>query len=96
MEKLTHWIPFMALVSQGAPLSGNRPLLTRLTEQIIVGIVAAAFAVYTTNVRQEEQIANLNARLIEMQKSQEVLHSRIQETLDRMRSDLYVPKGEKK
>lgn len=61
-------LPFAALVTQHSP--PNRPLLTRLTEQAIVGIVAAGLGIYGNNIKQQGQIENLNERVAAMRQEQ--------------------------
>lgn len=54
-----HWLPFGALFAKQV-IPTNRPLATRITEQVIVGIVAGGGSAYSINdvmnARQEEQI----------------------------------------
>lgn len=61
-------LPFAALLTQAPP--HNRPLLTRLTEQAFVGIVAAGFGIYGNNIKQQGQIENLNDRVAAMRQEQ--------------------------
>lgn len=66
-------------MAQHAP--ENRPMLTRLTEQAIVGIAAAAIALYANNIRQDDAIQNLTSQVVELKRAVEV-----------MRAELYVPR----
>lgn len=38
-------------------------MLTRITEQALVGVVAAALGIYGNNIKQQGQIENLNERV---------------------------------
>lgn len=54
-----HWFPFAALFAKQV-VPANRPMTTRIIEQIFVGIVAGGGSAYSINdvmnARQEEQI----------------------------------------
>ena len=58
---INHNVPFMALMAIATP--PNRPLLTRLAEQSIVGILAAAITMYSTLQRQQDSIDRLTETL---------------------------------
>lgn len=75
-----HWIPFIGMVRH-APQS--RPILTRIIEQAIPGILVAVIGIYVTDARQTEQIKELRYEIVQ-------LNVEIQQ----MRSDLYVPRSE--
>lgn len=96
MEKLTHVIPFMALVTRIPKEIHNRPLLTRLTEQVLVGIVAAAVGVYVNDIRQTEQISNLSTRLERAIDAQKESNAEIKQIITKMQGDLYVPVAKSK
>jgi hypothetical protein len=88
----TH-IPFMALVANDPP--ENRPMLTRLIEQGVVGIVAAAIGIYANDIRQQGQIESLNTRVAEVQQAQKESMVVLSLKIDEMRRDLYVPRNRK-
>jgi len=73
----TH-LPFAALVTGKAP--ENRPMLTRLADQAIVGVVAAIFAIWANNIRQEDRITQLTQSV-----------TQLTATVEMMRHDLYQP-----
>jgi hypothetical protein len=68
LESLTntwqHYVPFAALIAR-APIPENRPAMTRLIEQSIVGIIAAALSSYVTLQVNQAEIANLKEHGIE-------------------------------
>lgn len=77
-----HIVPFAALmVNRSEESVKNRPLLTRLSEQTIVGIVAAGIALWTNGKLQENEISHLSKRQDELM----VIIMKIQ-------SDFYVPR----
>lgn len=81
IEKMSHMLPFVALVSGNAPQ--NRPMLTRLTEQVIVGVAAAFVAIYVSDIRQTEQISMIKETLV-----------RIEKAVEKMQRDFYIPRHE--
>lgn len=79
-----NWIPFAALLS-AAPAPKNRPLATRISEQILVAVIAGGGSAYTVNdsiqARHDEQIKALSVN-ISMQNN--VLQKQIDESERRM------------
>ena len=61
---MLHNIPFMALLT--SPRPANRPLATRLSEQAIVAIIGAAFALWVSNDRHEAKIETIMASIQEL------------------------------
>lgn len=94
MERFTHYVPFMALMSASPP--PNRPMLTRLIEQGIVAVAAAFISLYISNVELKTQIAALNDKVVEMNKTQEALHRDLNAALEKIRDDIYVPANGKR
>lgn len=78
----TQHIPFMALMASKPP--PNRPMLTRLSEQTVVAVVAAAIALYTNNAIHETKLAQLS---MDVQSLTKIVND--------MRHDLYVPRSAK-
>ena len=64
IEVMLHNIPFLALMT--SPRPANRPLATRLSEQAIVAIIGAAFALWISNDRHEAKIENIMTSLSEI------------------------------
>jgi ATP-dependent Clp protease ATP-binding subunit ClpA len=91
LDKLEHIIPFMALATKRPPEVNNRPLLTRLSEQALVGIIAAAVGVYVNDIRQTEQINNMNARMERNIAAQKDAITEIKSMVAAMQHDLYIP-----
>lgn len=89
-DAIFHSVPFLSLMSSNPP--SNRPLLTRLSEQSIVGIVAAFVALQVSMARQSEQIETLRSAVRDLQKSNEDQRREIRDEIARMRGDLYAPK----
>jgi uncharacterized coiled-coil protein SlyX len=85
-----HIIPFLSTLSTNPPQ--NRPALTRLTEQAVVGALAAFVALQVTSARQEEQINSLRRDIRAQQESAERSRVEVREQIERIRSDLYTPK----
>lgn len=77
---ITTHVPFLGLMAQHPP-SSNRPLLTRLTEQLIVGLISAAGVLYTDNIRHDDEIKQITQEVREAKR-----------VIDEMRRDLYVPR----
>ena len=89
-ESLFHCVPFLSLLTSNPPQ--NRPLLTRLSEQTLVGIVAAFVALQAMQARQAEQINELRVALKENQRLNEDARRELRDELAAMRRDLYAPK----
>ena len=64
IEVMLHNIPFLALMTSPRPT--NRPLATRLSEQAIVAIVAAAVTLWVSNDRHEAKIETIMVTLREI------------------------------
>jgi len=62
LEKLTHVVPFMALMSK-VPTPPNRPMLTRLTEQALVGVIASFFGAILAVKVLEVEFKNLDIKV---------------------------------
>lgn len=59
-----NFIPFVGLATGGGVLP--RPLITRVIEQSIPGIIVAAAGVYVSDAKQTEQIIALHAIVLEL------------------------------
>lgn len=78
LEKLHHIIPFMALMARPMDPPPNRPMLTRIVEQSIVGVIGGGFGAYVVlavaTARVEERVtalyhsdANIAAELLRVE-----------------------------
>jgi len=77
-----HIVPFAALFSEEvAP--ANRPMLTRLTEQALVGVFAAGVTLYADNLVTQDKIANLTEQV-----------SEVKTVVVQMQRDLYIPRSD--
>lgn len=60
-----HWLPFAALMARNSP--PNRPMLTRILEQLMVAVIAGGLAAYVaievTNAVQDVQIKQVQEQL---------------------------------
>jgi len=77
-----HIIPFAALFSDQA-VPENRPMVTRLMEQAIVGVVAAGMTLYADNLVTQDKIANLTEQVQE-----------VKTVVVQMQRDLYIPRSD--
>lgn len=79
-----HWIPFAALMARNTP--PNRPLMTRILEQSLVGIIAAIGGAYITiqitNAVQDVQILYLREQLV-------ATEIRLSDEIKEVRSQMY-------
>lgn len=89
-EAIFSSVPFLSLLSAEVPK--NRPLLTRLSEQTIVGVVAAFVALQTMQARQEEQISALRRTVERQERQTEEARRELREEIATMKRDLYTPK----
>lgn len=74
------WVPFAALATVVPPAAKNRPLATRISEQVLVAILAGGGSAYTVNdavqARHDEQIKALQLAIAQQ-------NEMIQRQLDR-------------
>jgi hypothetical protein len=88
-ETLYHVIPFLSLMSENPP--ENRPLLTRLVEQSLVGVVSGFLAIQVTQARQEEQLRALTTAITKQEQQAQRERDDLKATIDRIRADMYIP-----
>ncbi|MEQ1663190.1 MAG: hypothetical protein ABL877_10900 [Thiobacillus sp.] len=66
IENWHHWFPFAALMARDA-IPQNRPMTTRLVEQVFVAVLAGGGSAYTVNdavqARHDEQIKSLKEQV---------------------------------
>lgn len=74
-------VPFLSLMVSHVP-EEHRPWWTRVSEQVIVGVAAAAIAIYTNDQLQTSDISRLQADV-----------TTIKAEIQAMRNDLYVPRS---
>ena len=86
-NKYAHVIPFLSLITQKPPDIPNRPMLTRLIEQGVVGIVAAFIAIYVNDIRQEEQLKTLKESIGVARMDMREMEGRLMAALDREHAD---------
>jgi len=76
-------------MASGAQAAHNRPLLTRISEQALVGIIAASATLYTDNIKHDEEIRQITQEVREIKQE-------MRETIRQMRQDLYIPRSEER
>ena len=89
-SKYAHIIPFFALMTSRPPELPNRPMVTRLVEQGVVGLVAAFIAIYVNDIRQEEQLKFMREGIINARVEVREMENRIMSTLDREHNDRMI------
>lgn len=82
-------IPFAALMSQQVP--PNRPALTRLSEQVIVGAVSAIGALQVQQARHDSEIAAIQRELARIVIQQDKTRDELMAKIESIRADLYKP-----
>jgi len=82
-EQLMHCVPFMALMSKDPP--ANRPLLTRLMEQSMVAVAAAAIAITGTIHHQNTHIEQLAGALISERSENTLLRKELHEAIEEIK-----------
>lgn len=79
-----HWLPFAALMVRNAP--PNRPMVTRILEQSLVGIIAGIGGAYVTIkvtlAVQDVQIHNLQGQI-------QVTEARLTDEIKELRAQMY-------
>ena len=95
MENWQHFIPFAALLIKRPAEVNNRPMLTRIIEQGIVGLIAAGLGLWGNSLVVNEKIDELNNRqvLAVKQTTQDIQD--IKTMIVQMQRDLYVPRMRK-
>ena len=84
-EKLNDFlqvIPFVSLFAAGECDKISTPLATRMIETAIMSAVAAGIGMYVTTQITSERIRQLEKKI-----------DRIETQVERVRSDLYIPRG---
>ena len=89
-SKYAHIIPFFALMTSRPPELPNRPMVTRLIEQGVVGLVAAFIAIYVNDIRQEEQLKFMREGIINARVEVREMESRIMSELGREHNDRMI------
>jgi hypothetical protein len=80
-------IPFLGLaMAKGTP---NSPLMTRLIETAIMSVIAGGFATYLGVKLLEQEMTGIKGSIVRIEASVE----KIDNKLERVRSDIYVPRG---
>lgn len=87
LERYHHIIPFLSLMTARPPEVPNRPMLTRLVEQGIVGIIAAFIAIYVNDIRQDEQMRALKDGVTVARNDMRDMEYRIMAALNREHDD---------
>jgi hypothetical protein len=90
-DTLFHIIPFLSIMSDRPP--ENRPALTRLLEQALVGVASAFLAVTVTQAKQEEQIRHLTMTIADQSRQARKDREELSAQIERIRADLYIPRG---
>lgn len=95
--KLHDVIPFVSLI---AHRTTNNPWMTKIIENSIIGIIAAAFAIWANDIKQTEQINSLNVKfneyIAQMTKTSEqemIAIQKLEGQIFEMRKDLYEPRS---
>lgn len=90
---LSHNVPFMALVMGQTP-SHNRPLATRITEQLVVGLIAGTASLYVSDARQEDRLAVLADRLRATTETVDKQAQKLESRIDRLDSKIDTVRNE--
>jgi hypothetical protein len=86
IDTITHIVPFAALMATNPPK--NRPLLTRIIEQTLVGIIAGgigvAVAMYVSVKVIESNLETINEKINRMQQLHTIDHQEDIRQLERL------------
>ncbi len=91
-----HYIPFAALLTKRPPEVPNRPMVTRIMEQGIVGLVAAGLGLWGNSLVVNEKIDELSNRQVQAAKQTSNDIQDIKSMIVQMQRDLYVPRSNRK
>lgn len=99
LNQAAHYIPFVGLMVNKTGETANRPMLTRIIEQSTVGIVAAGFALYVDNERQNDKLENMEVSMSAMNQNianvtvrLEAKVEKLDDKLDSLTRDVYSHK----
>lgn len=95
-EEWTHIIPFAALLTKRPAELPNRPMVTRIIEQGIVGIIAAGLGLWGNSLVVNEKIDELSNRQVVAAKQTSADIQDIKSMIVQMQHDLYVPRSREK
>jgi hypothetical protein len=79
---ILHNLPFFALIAEDTP--PNRPMVTRIVEQVIVGVIAAAAVLWANDKVQDNTIANVVEQQRDLRKEMATLTTRLESRIDRV------------
>jgi hypothetical protein len=78
-----HWIPFAALIAKQTP--PNRPMTTRILEQLFIGVIAGAGGAYITiQVTLAVQDNKISMLQLQVKENADSIHQDIRELRERM------------
>lgn len=85
MDYLCHIVPFMALTAKATP--PNRPMVTRIIEQLVVGMISGFFVVvvgmYVAIQVIDQRLININQHIADVATNASQLTAAIQHRQDR-------------
>lgn len=88
LSDIHRFVPFLGL----AAAEKNRPLLTRLVEQSLPGIMVAALGLYINDVKQDEKIDTLGRQQTQQIEQVKDQITTLRTEFHEMRRDLYEPR----
>lgn len=84
LQDIAGYVPFLALVNRPAP--PGRPMMTRLMEQAIVGLIAALATTLANDYRQDEMIKIRGDQIEALAREVRDASIRLDQRLDRINS----------
>jgi hypothetical protein len=91
---LRDYIPFAALISGKAQMA--TPLTTRLVETVIMSVVAGGFAMYVSVEVVKTELNSVKSGIIKLDEKVEIKFDQLDNKIEKVRGDLYVPRGSNK
>jgi len=96
IPEILHLIPYLGLVTNRDGSYGRRPILTRIIEQSLPGLIVAGVGIYTNVQLLEAQVKEItNALKLEAMERKESV-AELRSEVDTMRRDIYIVRGTSK
>lgn len=89
--RLLDYVPFAALISGKNQMA--TPLTTRLVETVLMSAVAGGFAMYVSVEVVKTELNSVKSSIVKLDEKVEVKFDQLDNKIEKVRSDLYVPRG---
>lgn len=86
------YIPFIGMMISGKNQMAT-PLTTRLVETVLMSAVAGGFAMYVSVEVVKTELNSVKSGIVKLDEKVEVKFDQLDNKIEKVRGDLYVPRG---